>query len=800
MNEVLARSTQSVRGGAGVHVPWIRVVSRSLALYIQNVAEVERTLFLLTREIRQRRDGMELTYWGTSAEGPVRVILTRQEAVLFVERDVPTAAGRRRAVPLRTLEGAPVDAVYFADRSAMKAEASRLRATGTPTYEADVKPADRVLMERFVTAGTLVRGPAQMRRGVLEMRDPTIEPADVRPSLRVASFDVEAEGPDGALLSVAIVSDREERAFVRGRGPTLRGVSYFATEREAIVAFLAYVAELDPDVLIGWNVVDFDMAFLEARCEALGLRFSLGRAGERAHVLWGSTPNAPPVARVPGRVVLDGIAALRAATWSFERWSLEHVAQRVLGRGKKIDHGPTIDKVEEILRLYREDLPAFIEYNLEDCRLVRDIFERTHVLDFAIERQRLTGLTMDRRAGAVAAFDHLYLPRLHRHGRVAPSTGARGEPLASPGGFVMKSDPGLHNNVLVLDFKSLYPSIIRTFLVDPLGLAVAGDDGVEGFDGARFDRRTHILPGLIESLWSARDVAKGKGDAALSRAIKIQMNSFYGVLGTSACRFYDPRLASSITRRGHEILRRSRQWVESRGARVIYGDTDSLFVLLGAGPTPEECRARGMELARDLNAWWRERIFEEHGLESALEVQFESHYARFLMPTTRGTDQGSKKRYAGTVLRPNGGTDLIIKGLEAARTDWTPLARTFQRELLRRVFADEPYATWIRELTDALFAGKLDDQLVYRKRLRRDMEEYGHRAPPHVNAARQLDRPVRRVEYVITTRGPQPIEKQAAPLDYEHYLTRQLAPAADAVLHVVGEDFMRLGGRQLSLF
>ncbi len=766
----------------------------------------ERTIFLLTRDARQRNGGIELVYWGASEEGPVRVRLTDQRAVFFVEQDVRTLAGERFETALLTLAGAPVDRVAFESRAELRAEADRLARDGTPAWEADVKPADRALFERFVTGACTVRGEARMRGGVLELVDPSIERADLAPRLRVASFDIEAEGPEAAILSVAIVSDEGERAFVRGAGPERAGVRYFADERATLAAFLAYVAELDPDVLIGWNVIDFDLAYLEARCAGAGLRFSLGRSGERASVLRGTTPNAPSVARVPGRVVLDGIATMRAATWSFESWSLENVGRTLLGRGKKIDH-VNDDRLAEILRLYREDIASLIEYNIEDCRLVRDIFREAHVLEFAIERQRLTGLTMDRRAGAVSAFDHLYLPRLHRAGRVAPSTG-REEPLASPGGYVMDSIPGLYEDVLVLDFKSLYPSIIRTFLVDPLGLAAAGEDAVEGFEGARFSRTTHILPGLIESLWRARDEAKRKKDAALSRAIKILMNSFYGVLGPPACRFYDPRLASSITRRGHEILQRSRGWIEARGYSVLYGDTDSLFVLVGGrldardrlSRSPEECDALGRELVTGLNAFWRERVREEHDLDSALEIQLEACFRRFLMPTLRGAEQGSKKRYAGLSLGERGAPKVVIKGLEAVRTDWTPLARRFQRELIKRVFLGEPYAPWIRELTDDLFAGRLDTELVYRKRLRRELESYVKNVPPHIAAARQLDRIGREIAYVITTRGPQPIEKQTAPIDYHHYLERQLAPAGDTILSAVGESFMRLGGRQLSLF
>src|SRR5690606_23551055 len=213
----------------------------------------------------------------------------------------------------------------------------------------------------------------------------------------------------------------------------------------------------------------------------------------------------------------------------------------------------------------------------------------------------------------------------------------------------------LYRNVIVLDFKSLYPSIIRTFLVDPLGLAQPGERPVLGYDGGTFAREGHILPELIRSMWQARDVAKRENNAALSQAIKILMNSFYGVLGTPGCRFFDPRLASSITRRGHQIITQTRDAIEARGLPVIYGDTDSLFVLLGPSRNEEECRRVGGELARDLNAWWAARLSEEHRLESFLELEFETHYLKFLMPTLRGSDRGTKKRYAGSVRTPDGG-------------------------------------------------------------------------------------------------------------------------------------------------
>jgi len=284
------------------------------------------------------------------------------------------------------------------------------------------------------------------------------------------------------------------------------------------------------------------------------------------------------------------------------------------------------------------------------------------------------------------------------------------------------------------------------------------------------------------------------------------MNSFYGVLGTPGCRFFDARLASSITRRGHDILTRSRDFIEQSGQTVIYGDTDSVFVWIKDAANDEEAVAAGKELAVGLNAYWRRRLRAEFNLDSILEVEFETHYKRFLMPTVRGSDKGSKKRYAGVVSGKNG-DELIFKGLENVRTDWTRLARNFQEELYRRIFIGEPYEDYIKSLTVEVLAGKCDEQLVYRKRLRRKLDEYQRNVPPHVQAARLCEErglavPTRGswVEYVITTGGAEPAAKPLAGLDYQHYVDRQLEPVADGILGFVGTSFRTLVDKQITLF
>ena len=138
--------------------------------------------------------------------------------------------------------------------------------------------------------------------------------------------------------------------------------------------------------------------------------------------------------------------------------------------------------------------------------------------------------------------------------------------------------------------------------------------------------------------------------------------------------------------------------------------------------------------------------------------------------------------------------------MESVRTDWTPLAREFQRELYRRIFLDEPYEDFVRQTADDLLVGKLDDQLVYRKRLRKPVNEYTKNVPPHVQAARKLGEPGPWISYVITAAGPEPQGMVTSKPDYAHYLDRQLAPAADGILHFLDTSFQAIVDQQMELF
>ncbi|HLY39136.1 MAG TPA: DNA polymerase domain-containing protein, partial [Candidatus Binatia bacterium] len=353
---------------------------------------------------------------------------------------------------------------------------------------------------------------------------------------------------------------------------------------------------------------------------------------------------------------------------------------------------------------------------------------------------------------------------------------------------------------LVYDFKSLYPSIIRTFNIDPLTHVPGGEGNVIRTPGGAAFRRDEpgILPELVATLAAERARVRAAGDAVASQAIKILMNSLFGVLGSPASRLFSPAVANAITTAGQHVIRLAAAAVEAHGHQVIYGDTDSLFVDIGEDDAGRAA-TRGEALRGAIGGAVAEAVACEFGCTSHLELEFEKVYARFFMPEVRGGAMGSKKRYAGLV-----GDALEIVGLEAVRRDWSEVARRFQRELLGLVFHDQPVADFVRTFVAGLRAGRFDAELVYKKAIRKPLAEYTKTTPPHVKAARkQTGARGRIVAYVVTRAGPESVGETTAPPDYGHYVTQQLKPIADAILRFVGgPDFDELTGarRQLSLF
>ncbi|NVD06437.1 DNA polymerase II [Vibrio sp. JPW-9-11-11] len=781
--------------------------------------------FLLTRQARDVSGNTQIDLWLATEQGPAQLIIEGEKPVFFVlqqdiaviEEQIANMAipAELKPLPLHSFDSEPLAACYCTTVKDAQALSRALKLHELLILEDDIRLADRYLMERFIKGSVEFTGTRQSGHGYQRITNVKCRQGDYTPQLKVVSVDIECS-EKGILYSIGLDSPMDSRVIMIGESqPAETPIEWVKDERELLLAMVRWFKQFDPDVIIGWNVIDFDFRLLHKRAEWNKLKLYLGRGNQTSYFRTSNTTQQSFIS-IPGRVVMDGIDTLKTATYHFRSWSLESVSQELLGEGKQIHN--VHDRMDEINQMFKKDKPSLAKYNLQDCVLVNKIFAHTHLLQFSIERSRLTGVELDRVGGSVAAFTNLYLPQLHRAGYVAPNLQPENW-LASPGGYVMDSIPNLYDSVLVLDFKSLYPSIIRSFLIDPMGLIEGltleigkrDDQAVAGFRGGQFHRTKHFLPQMIETLWAARDVAKKNNETAFSQAIKIIMNSFYGVLGSSGCRFFDTRLASSITMRGHEIMKQTKRLIEDKGYQVIYGDTDSTFVSLNGQFSQQEADKVGNQLVEHINQWWTQHLKQEYNLTSILELEYETHYRKFLMPTIRGQETGSKKRYAG-LIGEGEQERIVFKGLESARTDWTPLAQEFQQVLYAKVFADKDPSNYIRDFVERTKTGEFDEKLIYQKRLRRKLHDYQKNIPPQVRAARmadeinaQLGRPLQyqnrgRIEYVITVSGPEPREYHKSAIDYQHYIDKQLKPVAEAILPFIGLDFATLSEPQLGLF
>ncbi|MCI0584605.1 MAG: DNA polymerase II [Chloroflexi bacterium] len=769
------------------------------------------------------------------AEVHLHAVLETGEPALLVDDRFPPyffvpAADRdalRRAAPgARVLEtpclafsGEPVIRVEVDLPGDVPPLRARLAESGVECFEADVRFAYRYLIDHRLRGAFAVDGPFERRPGVGRVyRNPSLQPADFVPRLRVLSFDIETSLDGRALYSIAAAGHGGERVWMvrRGSPGPIPGLppgaigALVPDERAGLAAFLAHLRSADPDVLTGWNVGDFDVPVLQRVARRTGLRLALGRTEEDAEVRRDLGFARDPRVILSGRQVLDGLALLRSAFVKLDDYRLDTAARAILGKGKLF---LAEQRGAEIEAAWRDDPARLAAYNLNDAQLVVEILERTGLVELTVRRSLLTGMQIDRVGAQIAAVDSLYLGELRDRRRVAPSVHVDdGQGTVIAGGLVLDSVPGLYRNILVFDFKSLYPSLIRTFNIDPLTHVPAArltpeTPVITTPSGARFRAdEPGILPGLVARLWDERARARKEGDAVGAQATKILMNSLFGVMGASASRLFSPPVANAITIAGQHVIRLAASAVEAAGHRVIYGDTDSLFVDAGE-PDPSRAEATAEALREAIGAHVAGSLRDEFGVRSWLELEFEKVYLRFWMPEVRGGATGSKKRYAGLVADARGEA-LELVGLEAVRRDWSAVARRFQRELLQLVFHDQPVDAFVRAFVADLLAGRFDAELAYRKAIRKPLEAYTKTTPPHVKAARkQVGGPGRIVAYVVTTAGPEAVGETTAPADYDHYVTQQLRPIADALLHFVGAsdfdtiaDIRRPEGRQLGLF
>ncbi len=738
------------------------------------------------------------------------IFLARDESA-FVPLEIPGALADTE--PWSSFEGAPC--VHYFLPPGASLDSSEGRAGSLPILPSPSRPAWDLLSDAGIGVAVDISGESRPGNFVdLYFADPTVSAcADSSDTgLLWLALDIETDR-DSRVVAVSLACDGSRSGRVRevlflGPDTTSPGIRSFDSEAALLAALATRLREIDPDVITGWNVIDFDFRVLCARYETQRLPFHAARTRLPVRFSDSGGRGRRGFVSIQGRVVVDAMRLVRGLGIRFEDQSLDTVARHILGSGKTVrERGE--DKLSRLETLRKEDPGSFCAYCLADSELVLSILDATRLASLSVKRSVLTGTGLDIAWTSIPVFERVYGAELRRR-NIVPLIRSDRAVSGAAGGTILDPIAGVFENVLVFDFRSLYPSIMRSFNIDPLARARATtrqrESDIVAPNGARFSRDPGIMPSLIQRYAAERERFLADGDDSGAFVLKILQNSFYGVLGSAQCAYARTELAGAITSFGREFLHASRDWFESGGRRVLYGDTDSVFVqaLAGDGVGFEKLTILGRGLAASLDEHLASLIRSVYDLESFLKIRCEKVYGRFLIPRLRqgernGADaagfglddagdglssRGRAKGYAGLELLRDG-CRVEIKGMEAARSDWTPLARRFQTELIALVFAGcgrEEVRGFCRLTESDLRSGKLDGELVYSKNLKRPVSAYASQTP-QVKAARLLGWTSGRglVAYVMTRSGPCPESRIDAAIDYGHYVERQLKPIAFSV-------------------
>ena len=559
---------------------------------------------------------------------------------------------------------------------------------------------------------------------------------DFNPQLKIFSFDIENS-----------ISTRE--IFVIGYSIYFNGEinegALTGKEPEILENFNKLVQKEDPDLITGYNIDGYDMPLLEERMRFNKIQFKIGRdfipPRRIMDQYW----------RLHGRVIDDTWWEVRKVLHP-KHETLNYVSNMLLNEGK-----------ENVNRLDIENewakRPAdVIKYCIKDARLALMIYRKIRILDRNLYLSTVSMLPLDdvTNGGTSTYVDSLLIRRADRENIGVPMSSSKFSNDTYEGGYVHTMDPGLFDMIVVLDFKSMYPSMIIKYNICFTTLSSEGT--IVAPNGAKFlsaDVKKGLIPELLEQLMKKRDEVKRqmKMDKAnyeyldgLQAAIKVLMNTFYGVLGTSFYRFTNREISSAITAFARNTITSIIDDLEKTGNKVIYGDTDSIFIESGK-ETLDEAIEYGNRLSSEISE--REQLVLE--FEKIMDPLF-SH--------------GAKKRYAGKIVYPpSSAGQILVRGYETRRTDSfdlqsEALSKVFDLILSRDVEGAKKYAEdLIREVAE----GKIDNSKLVISRSVKNFSQYkNENSMANVNAAKKLIErgetfiPGMKVSWIVTDAGKTP--------------------------------------------
>ncbi|AOV94515.1 hypothetical protein AQV86_01150 [Nanohaloarchaea archaeon SG9] len=582
------------------------------------------------------------------------------------------------------------------------------------------------------------------------------------------------------------------------------------SEKELIQRFVEIIEERNTDVLTGYNTDEYDFTVLRERSNEYGIELSLGRDGERMKF---NRRGRFKGARLKGRMHLDlypFIQHVLAPGIDSETLDLDSIAEEMLGRNKDEMSWEEMKKSWE----NREGLAEFARYALKDSELTFELAEE--IVPQITELSRITGLipfdTCRLTYGQLT--ENFLIREAHLRDMLVenrPSQDSRRKRQrqgAYSGGFVYTPDEGLYEDIVTLDFRSLYPTVMVAHNLSPDTLNI--EECEEEFEIEKFDYSfcqdgQGFFPELIENLVQDRyeiksEMREEEKDSAEYKALdneqqakKILANSFYGYLGYNGARWYSREAAEATTYMGREYIEETIEMAEEDGYEIVYGDTDSVFL-------------KKDNIKQDIDGFL-EKVNSE--LPKFMELEFEGFFKRGFF-TSKDSGEGAKKKYA--LIDEEG--KMKITGFEQVRRDWSPIAKRTQKEVLRKVLENKVDRAFevAKDNVEALKDGEVPiEELKIYTTLTKPPEEYDSTSP-HVEAAKKAKKRGKEIPeestitYVITSAGGS-ISDQAEILEYaesydaDYYIENQVIPAVLRVLKVFGytEGQLKGKGRQSGL-
>ncbi len=572
------------------------------------------------------------------------------------------------------------------------------------------------------------------------------------------------------------------------------------------------ILEYNPHILTGYFSDGFDLPYIKVRAEKYNLPFDVGADFSP---LIASSELRDGEAKIKGILHLDMLKFIKyifGKNLKTDSYSLNAVAQELLGHKK---HDVNLDELAPAWDRHPEKLADFCAYNLHDARLtytlcqtlLPDIMEFTKIIGlppFDVTRMRFSRLV-----------ENYILKRAVEYNILAPNKPGQQELEQRmeehiQGAFVKEPTPGLYNDIVVFDFRSLYPSIITAHNIGPESFhcACCHNNTVPEQPGYWFCRKQKsFLATVLEELIIRRAELKelikeakqqGKGTVMLesrSYALKILANSFYGYLGFFGARWYCLECAASTTAYARDYIKNAIEQAQKSRFTVVYGDTDSMFLLLN-----EKKIEDATQFLNDIN----------RTLPGRMELEYEGYYPKGIFVAVKGSEKGAKKKYA--LIDEKG--KVKITGFETVRRNWSRIAKSVQAEVLRLVLLgkEQEALEMIRITVKELRAGTVPlSEVILKTQITRDLARYTTLAPhvavAHKLAARgQTITPGTVVEYVIA-KGEGLIRDRAVLLedakgyDADYYINNQLIPAVMPILQVMGfsEDQIFTESRQTDL-